>query len=92
MPPYTLWLQGPKPIRAWLNGPGAACRGSRLVPVDASGSRAFAQYRRGETDGEYQAWALIVLETAANRIAGWNSFLDTEKLFPMFGLPLRMSA
>src|SRR5688572_13603276 len=45
MPPYTLWLQGPEPVHAWLTGPGAGCRGSRLVPVAASGSPAFAQYR-----------------------------------------------
>lgn len=92
MPPYSLWLQGPEPVRGWLNGPGADCRGSRLVPVTACGSPAFAQYRRGAAEGEYQAWALIVLELAADRIAGWNSFLDTETLFPMFGLPLRMTS
>lgn len=92
MPPYTLWLQGPEPVRAWLTGPGAECRGSRLVPVAASASPAFAQYRRGEAEGTYQAWALIVLELAGDRIAGWNSFLDTETLFPMFGLPLQLSS
>jgi RNA polymerase sigma-70 factor (ECF subfamily) len=88
MPPYALWLQGPEPVRAWLTGPGAGCRGSRLVPVGASASPAFAQYRCGEVEGTYRAWALIVLELAGDRIAGWNSFLDTETLFPMFGLPL----
>ncbi|HKO56753.1 MAG TPA: sigma-70 family RNA polymerase sigma factor [Thermoanaerobaculia bacterium] len=86
MPPYTLWLQGPAPVRAWLEGPGAGCRGSRLVPVAASGSPAFAQYHRGE-----DAWALIVLELDGERIAGWTSFLDVETLFPMFGLPLTFS-
>ena len=90
MPPYTLWLQGPEPVRAWLEGPGEGCRGSRLVRVDACGSPAFAQYRRGEREGTYQAWALIVLELAGDRIARWNSFLDTETLFPLFGLPQRM--
>jgi RNA polymerase sigma-70 factor (ECF subfamily) len=92
MPPYILWLQGPEPVREWLNGPGAPCRGSRLVPVAACASPAFAQYRRSEAEGEYHAWALIILELDANRIAGWNSFLDTETLFPMFGLPLRMTS
>jgi RNA polymerase sigma-70 factor, ECF subfamily len=92
MPPYTLWLQGQEPVRGWLNGPGAECRGSRLVPVAASGSPAFAQYRRGEEEGTYKAWALIVLELGGGRISAWNSFLDTEKLFPMFGLPLTFSA
>lgn len=91
MPPYTLWLQGPEPVRDWLTGPGAECRGSRLVPVAASGSPAFAQYRVGVTPGTHQAWALIVLELDGGRIAGWNSFLDTETLFPMFGLPLQLS-
>jgi RNA polymerase sigma-70 factor (ECF subfamily) len=88
MPPYALWLQGPEPVRGWLNGPGLDCRGSLLVPVGACASPAFAQYRRTEVEGEYRAWALIVLELAGDRIAGWNSFLDTETLFPLFGLPL----
>jgi RNA polymerase sigma-70 factor (ECF subfamily) len=90
MPPYSLWLQGPESVRGWLTGPGAGCRGSRLVPVAASGSPAFAQYRPGAAPGTHQAWALIVLELDGHRIAGWNSFLDTETLFPMFGLPLTM--
>jgi RNA polymerase sigma-70 factor (ECF subfamily) len=90
MPPYTLWLRGPEAIRAWLVGPGVGCRGSRLVPTAACGSPAFGQYRSG-SDG-FLPWALIVLELSGDRIAAWNSFLDTEKLFPLFGLPLRLSA
>jgi RNA polymerase sigma-70 factor (ECF subfamily) len=92
MPPYALWLQGPESVRQWLTGPGAECRGSRLLPVAASGSPAFAQYRPGPEEGTHEAWALVVLELAGNKIAGWNSFLDTETLFPMFGLPLRLTA
>jgi RNA polymerase sigma-70 factor (ECF subfamily) len=92
MPPYALWLQGPESVRGWLTGPGAECRGSRLVPVAACASPAFAQYRRGEVEGTHQAWALIVLELQGDRIAGWNSFLDTETLFPMFGLPLQIAS
>ncbi|HYO77805.1 MAG TPA: sigma-70 family RNA polymerase sigma factor [Thermoanaerobaculia bacterium] len=90
MPPYTLWLQGPESVRLWLTGPGAECRGSRLVPVAASGSPAFAQYRVAQTPGTYRAWGLIVLELDGERISGWNTFLDVETLFPMFGLPLEM--
>ncbi|HEX8170781.1 MAG TPA: sigma-70 family RNA polymerase sigma factor [Thermoanaerobaculia bacterium] len=90
MPPYTLWLQGPQSVREWLLGPGNECRGSRLVPVAASGAPAFAQYRAGDQPGTYKAWALIVLELAGDRVAEWNSFLDTERLFPLFGLPLEM--
>ena len=33
MPPYTLWLRGRESIGSWLNGRGAVCRGSKLVPV-----------------------------------------------------------
>ena len=83
MPPYSLWLRGPEAVRAWLGGRGCGCRGSRLVPVAANGSPAFAQYRG---DGR-TPWALVVLELEGERIAGWTSFLDTATLFPRFGLP-----
>jgi RNA polymerase sigma-70 factor, ECF subfamily len=86
MPPYALWLRGPEPVRAWLADRGAGCRGSRLVPTAACGSPAFGQYR-ASPEGGHRPWALVVLELAGDRIAGWNSFLDTETLFPRFGLP-----
>lgn len=92
MPPYTLWLRGRDAIRTWCLGRGAGCRGSRLVPTRASGSPAFGQYRPGGPDGSYLPWALIVLELSGERIAAWNAFLDTENLFPLFGLPPRLSA
>ncbi|WP_437766282.1 sigma-70 family RNA polymerase sigma factor [Sorangium sp. So ce281] len=91
MPPFTLWLRGPDAIRAWLLGRGAGCRGSRLVPTAACGSPAFAQYRPAP-EGGHRAWALIVLELAGDRIASMTSFLDTETLFPRFGLPLELPA
>jgi RNA polymerase sigma-70 factor (ECF subfamily) len=91
MPPYTLWLRGPQTIRTWLLGRGAGCRGSRLIPACASGAPSFAQYRPSP-DGGHTPWALIVLELDGDGIASWNSFLDTEKLFPLFGLPPRLPA
>ena len=87
MPPYTLWLRGPDAVRRWLLGRGIACRGSRLVPTAACGSPAFGQYRPSGSNGSLQPWAIIVLEVVGEQIAAWNSFLDTEKLFPLFGLP-----
>jgi RNA polymerase sigma-70 factor (ECF subfamily) len=81
MPPYTLWLRGRDAIRTWLLGRGCGCRGSRLVPTAANGLPAFGQYR---PEGP---WAIVVLELSGNRISAWNSFLDTETLFPAFGLP-----
>jgi RNA polymerase sigma-70 factor (ECF subfamily) len=89
MPPYTLWLQGPDAIRAWLLGRGNGCRGSRLVPTRACGSPAYGQYRLG-TDGVPRPWSLTVLELSGARIVAWNAFLDTEKLFPLFGLPAEL--
>jgi RNA polymerase sigma-70 factor (ECF subfamily) len=87
MPPYELWLRGQEPIRSWLLGRGSGCRGSRLVPTSACGSPAFGQYRPGEPGGPHQPWSLIVLELAGDRIAAMTHFLDTEALFPRFGLP-----
>ncbi len=89
MPPYSLWLQGPQDVRTWMLGIGNGCRGSRLVPTAACGSPAFAQYRPNP-EGGHKAWALIVLELAGDRIAGVNSFLETETLFPRFGLPMTL--
>jgi RNA polymerase sigma-70 factor (ECF subfamily) len=91
MPPYTLWLQGPDSIRAWLLGRGSVCRGSRLVPTAACGSPSFAHYHPA-ADGGHHAWAIVVLELSGDRIAAWNSFLDAESLFPLFGLPLHLPA
>jgi RNA polymerase sigma-70 factor, ECF subfamily len=31
---------------------------------------------------------MVVVEVADGRIAGWTSFLDAARLFPLFGLPL----
>jgi RNA polymerase sigma-70 factor (ECF subfamily) len=55
--------------------------------VAASGSPAFASYKRG-SDGRYHAWAVHVLEMADGLIIGHHSFLDAPRLFPLFGLPL----
>ncbi len=91
MPPYALWLQGPEMVRAWLLGRGAGCRGSRLVPVDACGQPAFAQYRPGNAEGApHKAWGLAVLELRGGRIGSWTTFLDVDTIFPLFGLPLTL--
>lgn len=86
MPPYTLWLRGSNAIRAWLLARGAGCRGSRLLPTAACGLPAFGQYRL-HPDGIHRPWSLTVLELLDARIAAWNAFLYTERLFPLFGLP-----
>jgi RNA polymerase sigma-70 factor, ECF subfamily len=89
MPPYDLWLQGHDEIRRWYLGPGSGCRGSRLVPVAANGSPAYGHYKPAP-EGDLAGWALQVIEVADGRIVGLNAFLDTERLFPLFGLPPRL--
>jgi RNA polymerase sigma-70 factor (ECF subfamily) len=91
MPPYDLWLRGREAILSWWVGPGAGCRGSRVVPVtSANGSPAFGQYKPTATGDGYEPWALQVLELSGGRIVEFTFFLDTEKLFPLFGLPARL--
>jgi RNA polymerase sigma-70 factor (ECF subfamily) len=91
MPPFPLWLRGrDNLVRFWL-GPGAGCRGSRVIPtVSANGTPAFAQYRRSANGDGYEAWALQVLELSGGRISDFTFFLDTQRLFPLFDLPLRL--
>jgi RNA polymerase sigma-70 factor, ECF subfamily len=87
MPPYDLWLRGRDDIFAWWFGPGITCRGSRLVrTVAANGSPAYGQYRPSPSGG-YEPWALQVLEFSGGRVVELTFFLDTETLFPLFGLP-----
>ncbi|MET8159373.1 sigma-70 family RNA polymerase sigma factor [Sphaerisporangium sp. NPDC005289] len=90
MPPLPLWLRGHDDIVAWMAGTGSGCRGSRLVPVVANGMPAFGQYRSSLSGSGHDPWALIVLEISAGRITAVNNFLDTIRLFPLFGLPARL--
>jgi RNA polymerase sigma-70 factor, ECF subfamily len=91
MPPYALWLQTHDDVERWCLGPGIGCRGSRLVPVMANGAPGFGQYKPAP-DGGHEAWSLQVLELSGNRIAGITFFLDTARMFPLFGLPLRLES
>ena len=92
MPPFDLWLSGRDDILTWWLGPGAGCRGSRVIPtVAANGSPAFGQYKPSPSGG-YEPWALQVLEVEDGRIVELTFFLDTETLFPLFGLPPRLEA
>src|SRR5260370_165619 len=91
MPPYDLWLQGRGDILAWWFGPGIGCRGSRLISTTgANGSVAFGQYKPSAIGSGRDPWALLVLETSNDRIIEFTFFLDTAKLFPLFGLPAHL--
>ncbi len=91
MPPYDLWLRGRDDIFAWWLGPGIGCRGSRVIPAKAAnGAPAFGQYKTSEGGEGYDPWALQVLQVEGGRIVELTFFLDTQRLFPLFGLPARL--
>lgn len=91
MPPYDLWLQTHEDIVKWCLGPGIGCEGSRLIPTIANGSPAFGQYKP-DPNGGLAPWSLQVLEISDGEIAGITFFLDTQRFFPMFGLPDHLDA
>ena len=92
MPPYDMWLAGRDDILAWWVGPGIACKGSRVIPtVSANAMPTFGQYKI-DPSGGYSPWALQVLELADGQVAEFTFFLETNRLFPLFGLPLHLDA
>jgi RNA polymerase sigma-70 factor, ECF subfamily len=93
MPPFDMWLAGRDHILRWWVGPGIGCSGSRVFPVvSANGSPAFGQYKPNEAGDGYEPWALQVLEIENGKIVEFTFFLDTETMFPRFGLPLELEA
>jgi RNA polymerase sigma-70 factor (ECF subfamily) len=92
MPPYDLWLRGPDEVHRWMGGPGIACKGSKLVPTVANGLPAFGQYKPAPDGGGYTPWALVVVEISGGAVAGLTYFLDTARMFPLFGLPAALDA
>ncbi|HEY2309784.1 MAG TPA: hypothetical protein VGH46_01570, partial [Gaiellaceae bacterium] len=86
MPPYTMWLKGRDDLFAWWLGPGVGCKGSKLVPVGlVNGMPGWGQYKPDPKGGR-EPWSLIVPEVSDGRIVELTFFLDTKRLFPLFGL------
>lgn len=93
MPPYDLWLRGRDDIFTWWFGPGIGCSGSRVIPATAAnGAPAFGQYKPSETGSGFDPWALQVIEVEDGAIVELTFFLDTARVFPLFGLPARLEA
>jgi RNA polymerase sigma-70 factor (ECF subfamily) len=83
MPPFTWWMRGRDNLMGALRGAGmeGVCQASRFVPAPrTNGLPAFGQYFNGEP------FALLTLEVAGDRVTGSTTFLQAEKLFPVFGL------
>ena len=92
MPPYDMWLSGRDDILKWWFGPGIGCQGSRVIPaISANGMPTYGQYKPSPAGG-HEPWALQVLELSGGRIGEFTFFLDTARLFPLFGLPLRLDS
>jgi RNA polymerase sigma-70 factor (ECF subfamily) len=88
MPPYEMWMRGRDDIATWMLGPGADCRGSKVMAVEANGSPAVAQWRP-TADGGFEPWALHVLEVTDGKVAHISSFLNLDnELFLKLGLPV----
>ncbi|WP_225656296.1 sigma-70 family RNA polymerase sigma factor [Streptomyces pseudogriseolus] len=92
MPPFDLWLTGADDITGFMTTLGAACANSKLVPVEVNGLPGFAQYKPDPENGGYTPWAVQALEISDGRITGFHCFLDTQRWFPLFGLPLHLEA
>ena len=90
MPPYQLWLRGPDDIGRWMRGPGIGCAGSRLLPIIANGSVAYAQYKPTGQAGRRDPFAIHLVEVSAGRVGRITNFLDTS-LFSLFGLPRHLA-
>ncbi|MFI6459081.1 sigma-70 family RNA polymerase sigma factor [Streptomyces sp. NPDC050538] len=92
MPPFDLWLTGHDDITGFMTTLGAACEGSRLIPVQVNGLPGFAQYKPDPEAGGFSPWSVQVLEISDGRLTGFHFFLDTKRWFPLFDLPLHLEA
>jgi RNA polymerase sigma-70 factor, ECF subfamily len=90
MPPFPLWLNTLDDIAKWYTGQGAACEGSRLIPIAVNGEAGFAAYKRSGPN-TWDPFAIQVIEVDGDRIVGLHHFLD-PRLFRAFGLPPRLEA
>ncbi|MEV5978103.1 sigma-70 family RNA polymerase sigma factor [Streptomyces sp. NPDC052114] len=90
MPPFDLWLRGTADITGFMSTMGAPCANGRLLPVNVNGTPGFAQYKPDPDNGGYMPWSIQVIEISEGRIAGFHCFLDTQRWFPLFGVPLHL--
>jgi RNA polymerase sigma-70 factor (ECF subfamily) len=88
MPPYEMWIRGRDELRGWYTGWGSGCDGSRMIPVTANASPAFAQYKPSGDGTRLVPWCIQVPELSDGRIMHIHHFIDTDgRLFKRFGLP-----
>src|SRR5690349_20569764 len=90
MPPFDLWLTGHDDITGFMTTLGSACEGSRLLPVQVNGLPGFAQYKPDPENGGYTPWSIQILEISDGRLTGFHFYLDTQRWFLLFDLPLHL--
>ena len=88
MPPFEHWLIGAEEVAKFMLGPGAACRGSRLLPISANGQAGFAQYRPDPAGG-WKPWSIHLPDIEDGKVVRLNYFIDT-RLFEALGLPAEL--
>jgi RNA polymerase sigma-70 factor (ECF subfamily) len=90
MPPYGMWIRGAGDIVTWMLQPAPSlCRDSVLVPVHANGILAWGQYKPDPAGGR-SPWSLQVHEVSGGKLSRLTFFLDTDTMFPLFGLLPRL--
>ena len=93
MPPFDLWLSGRDDIFTWWFGPGIGCEGSRVLPAGSRERLAGLRPVQAERLGKRIRPVGVAGGRGLRRgIAELTFFLDTETLFPLFGLPLRLDS
>ena len=92
MPPLPLWYKGRSAIRAFVSAvilSGEARGRWALHPLKANGQPAYAWYRRDDSSGRYQAYAIQVLTIQDEFFSDVTTF-GYPQLFPHFGLALEL--
>jgi RNA polymerase sigma-70 factor, ECF subfamily len=83
MPPFGWWLSGRETIRQVLLAAGQPCKGARAVVTVANGQPALATYWP-DGEGGYKPFALEVLDISDGLVTGTTTYLDGERLLPLF--------
>jgi RNA polymerase sigma-70 factor (ECF subfamily) len=86
MPPFELWLRGVVDAQRFLASMDDGGH-DRVIPVAANGQPAVAVWRPDPATGTLEAYALMVLEVAGDKIASIHAFLDPA-IFAAFGLSI----
>jgi RNA polymerase sigma-70 factor, ECF subfamily len=93
MPPESMRLSGIEAIGAFFRTvpAGGALERIRLAPTQANGQPAVAAYIESD-EGFFEAYGVMVLALAGERVAGITGFAGYPELFPRLGLPLHLGA